>query len=78
MLIIFFLGEEGSVLEATQEESRLERFENSKEEQKSQLPLYRRDGNYYSGIEDGTIRTYAGLSATTQERIRRCVYVVLS
>ncbi|PSN52317.1 hypothetical protein C0J52_08535 [Blattella germanica] len=66
------LGDEGSLIGELLSENRSERFEDlNKDEQQSPQPSYRRDGGYPTGIEDGTIRTYAGLSATTQERIRR-------
>ena len=74
----FSVGDERTISEEEQAESRLDRFENlNKEEQQAQLPLYRQAGSNYAAIEDGTIRSYTGLSATTQERIRRYVYVML-
>lgn len=52
-------------------DSRSSRLESSRKDEKQQHPL-RQDGAVV-GNDDVTIRTYAGLSATTQERIRRCV-----
>jgi hypothetical protein len=57
-----------------QAESRSNKSEGSGKDDKQQQPL-RQDGGSLAGSDAGTIRTYAGLSATTQERIRR--YVML-
>jgi hypothetical protein len=50
---------------------RSNRLESSGQDEEQQQPL-KQDG-VIIGNDEVTIRTYAGLSATTQERIRRCV-----
>lgn len=52
-------------------DSRCSRLESSRKNEEQQQP-FRQDG-VIVGNDEVTIRTYAGLSATTQERIRRCV-----
>jgi hypothetical protein len=63
--------EEESVGRELQADSRSGRLEGSRKVEEQQQPL-RQDG-VIAGNDEVTIRTYAGLSATTQERIRRCV-----
>ncbi|KDR20991.1 Rho GTPase-activating protein 21 [Zootermopsis nevadensis] len=53
-----------------QAEGRFNKPEGSRKDEQQQQPL-RQDGGSMPGSDEGTIRTYAGLSATTQERIRR-------
>lgn len=55
-----------------QTEGRSSKSEGSGKDEQQQQPL-RRDGSSIAGSDEGTIKTYAGLSATTQERIRRFV-----
>jgi hypothetical protein len=52
-------------------DSRSNRLGSSVKDGEQQQPV-RQDG-VVGGNDEVTIRTYAGLSATTQERIRRCV-----
>lgn len=63
--------EEGCGGREMQADSRSSRLESSRKDEEQQQPL-RQDG-VIAGNDEVTIRTYAGLSATTQERIRRCV-----
>lgn len=70
--IWFFLVDSGGG--EMQAEGRFNKPEGSRKDEQQQQPL-RQDGGSMPGSDEGTIRTYAGLSATTQERIRR--YVML-
>jgi hypothetical protein len=55
----------------TRADGRSNRLESSGKDEEQQRPM-RQDG-VVVGNDEVTIRTYAGLSATTRERIRRCV-----
>jgi hypothetical protein len=67
---LYFVFEEESVGGGMQAEGSSSKLESSGKDEQQQQPL-RRDGGSLGRSDEGTIRTYAGLSATTQERIRR-------